>query len=80
MTDCNCCLLGLKPGITGAIKQIGDMDPVLKRRLSDLGVIEGSNIMVKRYCPWGGPVTLECKGQLLGIRQKEASFIEVTVL
>lgn len=79
MTPCQCCLLGLKPGTSCAITQIGNMDPVLKRRLADLGIREGTRVVVKRYCLWGGPVTLECAGQLLGIRQKEAAHIEVAV-
>ncbi|MGG6312500.1 FeoA family protein [Paenibacillus macerans] len=79
MTSCRCCLLGLKPGTECSITQIGNMDPILKRRLADLGILEGTSITVKRYCLWGGPVTLECGGQLLGIRQKEAAHIEVAV-
>ncbi|MFD1178505.1 ferrous iron transport protein A [Paenibacillus puldeungensis] len=79
MELCQCCLIALKPGTKGSITQIGDMDPILKRRLADLGIQEGSSVTVKRYCPGGGPVTLECCGQLLGIRQKEAAYIEVSV-
>lgn len=79
MTPCHSCLLGLKPGVSGSICQFGNIDPILKRRLADLGIEEGSQITVKRYCLWGGPVLLECSGQLLGIRQKEAAKIEVAV-
>ncbi len=75
----SCCLSGLQPGISGAICQFGNIDPILKRRLADLGVTEGSKITVKRCCLWGGPILLECGGQLLGIRQKEAAKIEVSV-
>ncbi|MNI98565.1 FeoA domain protein [compost metagenome] len=52
---------------------------MLKRRLADLGVAEGSSVSIKRRCPLGGPIMLECCGQLLGIRQKEAAQIEVYV-
>ncbi|WP_435921907.1 FeoA family protein [Paenibacillus sp. DYY-L-2] len=79
MSSCPNCLLGLKPGKSAAISRFGNIDPILKRRLSDLGIAEGSRITVKRYCLWGGPVLLECDGQLLGIRQKEAAQIEVAV-
>ncbi|MNE47375.1 FeoA domain protein [compost metagenome] len=52
---------------------------MLKRRLADLGVSEGSYVTIKRRCPLGGPIMLECCGQLLGIRKKEASQIEVEI-
>ncbi|WP_334073807.1 FeoA family protein [Paenibacillus sp. A14] len=71
--------MNLKPGDSGTICQFGNIDPVLKRRLADLGISEGSAIQVKQYCLWGGPVVLECGGQLLGIRKKEAVHIEVAV-
>ncbi|MBA9084998.1 ferrous iron transport protein A [Fontibacillus solani] len=79
MPPCQCCLLGLKPGIAGSIRHFGAIDPMLKRRLADLGVAEGSNVTIKRRCPLGGPIMLECCGQLLGIRKKEAAQIEVDV-
>ncbi|WP_110933631.1 FeoA family protein [Paenibacillus bouchesdurhonensis] len=76
---CSKCLLHLKPGASGCIQHFGNIDPMLKQRLADLGVTEGSYVTVKRYCPWGGPVTLESGGQLLGIRKQQASYIEVVV-
>ncbi|MED4955212.1 FeoA family protein [Paenibacillus sp. FSL R5-0527] len=79
METCRFCLLRLKPGASARVADFGKMDPILKRRLADLGIREGSRITVKRYCLLGGPVTLECGGQLLGIRQKEAANIEVMV-
>ncbi|MNO27182.1 ferrous iron transport protein A [compost metagenome] len=79
MTTCQCCLLGLKPGNAGSIRHFGTIDPMLKRRLADLGVSEGSFVTIKRRCPLGGPIMLECCGQLLGIRKKEASQIEVEI-
>lgn len=79
MSSCPCTLLGLKPGIKGSICHFGDIDPLVKRRLVDLGIAEGSNVIVKRFCPMGGPVLLEYCGQLLGIRKKEAAQIEVLI-
>ncbi|MCJ8013318.1 ferrous iron transport protein A [Paenibacillus sp. KQZ6P-2] len=72
-------LLSLQPGATGSIYAIHDMNPILRRRLYDLGVHEGSVVSMKQRGPFGGPVTLECNGQLLGIRVKEARGIEVSV-
>lgn len=79
MSSCPCCLLALKPGVEGSICHFGNIDPLLKRRLIDLGIGEGSNVIVKQFCPMGGPILLEYCGQLLGIRKKEAAQIEVLV-
>ncbi|WP_376744628.1 FeoA family protein [Paenibacillus typhae] len=55
------------------------MNPILRRRLADLGVSEGVMISLKGKGPFRGPITLECNGQLFAIRRKEASRIEVNV-
>ncbi|AHV96273.1 Ferrous iron transport protein A [Paenibacillus sabinae T27] len=55
------------------------MNPILRRRLADLGVSEGCTVCIKGKGPLLGPVMLECNGQLLAIRRKEASKIVVNV-
>ncbi|WP_019639371.1 FeoA family protein [Paenibacillus fonticola] len=77
-TSCSC-LLKLQPGESGCIRHFGHMDPILKQRLADLGVTEGADITIMRYSFWGGPVTLECGGQLIGIRKHQAAHIEVAI-
>ncbi|MEC0368718.1 FeoA family protein [Paenibacillus chibensis] len=72
-------LIHLQPGTAGSIYAIHKMNPILRRRLYDLGVHEGSIVSMKQRGPFGGPVTLECNGQLVGIRLKEAKEIEVSV-
>lgn len=79
MQTYHACLVRLKPGKTGDISRFNQIDPLLRRRLADLGITEGSSITVKRYCLWGGPVLLESRGQLFSIRKKEAAKIEVAV-
>ncbi|BCG57968.1 FeoA family protein [Paenibacillus sp. URB8-2] len=75
-----CChLLQLQPGSAGAIQEIQGMNPILRRRLADLGVSEGCTVCLKGKGPFLGPVMLECNGQLLAIRRKEASKIVVNV-
>lgn len=72
-------LIDLQPGSSGSIYAIKEMNPILRQRLYDLGVHEGSIVSMKQRGPFGGPITLECNGQLLGIRQKEAREIEVSL-
>jgi ferrous iron transport protein A len=79
MVSSSCSLLHLQPGSMGSIHSIEGMDPVLRRRLADLGVSEGVIISLKGKGPFLGPLTLECNGQLFAIRRKEASKIEVNV-
>lgn len=71
-------LIRLKPGHSAVISKLIHIDPMLRRRLADLGIHEGASITVKRYCLWGGPVLLEYRGQLLSIRRREAARIEVS--
>lgn len=79
MASTSCSLLRLQPGSTGHIYKIEGMNPILRRRLADLGVSEGVSICLKGKGPFLGPITLECNGQLFAIRRKEASMIEVSV-
>ncbi|MBY0012248.1 ferrous iron transport protein A [Paenibacillus typhae] len=79
MASTSCSLLRLQPGSTGSIYRIEGMNPILRRRLADLGVSEGVMISLKGKGPFRGPITLECNGQLFAIRRKEASRIEVNV-
>jgi ferrous iron transport protein A len=74
-----CSLLQLPRGSTGSIHKIEGMNPILRRRLADLGVSEGVLVRLKGKGPFLGPITLECNGQLFAIRRKEASRIEVNV-
>ncbi|MDT3425927.1 ferrous iron transport protein A [Paenibacillus forsythiae] len=79
MIESVCHVLQMQPGSAGAIQGIEGMDPVLRRRLADLGVSEGCTVCLKGKGPFMGPVMLECNGQLLAIRRKEASKIVVNV-
>ncbi|MFC3748371.1 FeoA family protein [Paenibacillus sp. GCM10012306] len=80
MTLHPCTLLQLPSGATGSIHRIEGINPILRRRLADLGVLEGVLIRLKGKGPFLGPITLECNGQLFAIRRKEASRIEVNLL
>lgn len=79
MASTPCSLLRLQLGSSGSIHKIEGMNPILRRRLADLGVSEGALVCIKGKGPFMGPITLECNGQLFAIRRKEASRIEVNV-
>lgn len=68
----------LKPGDKGRIKQIGAIGP-LKRRLMDMGVLSGEEVMLKKVAPLGDPIEIIVKGYSLSLRKKEAEGISVEV-
>lgn len=73
-------LTEIHAGIKVRIKNITQMNELVQRRLLDLGIMEGSIIKIKRILPLGGPIAIEAKGQLIGIRRREAKMIRVESL
>lgn len=67
----------LKAGEKGKIIDVSRVGHLVKRRLLDLGLTEGSVVCVKCIMPFGGPIMIESCGQCIGIRRKEAIQIEV---
>jgi ferrous iron transport protein A len=49
----------------------------LKRRMTDMGIVEGAEVSLKGIMPFGGPIMIEVGGQLITIRRKDAESIEV---
>lgn len=67
----------MKIGEKGRILNISGIDQLVRRRLQDMGVIEGTEICIKCIMPFGGPIMIESCGQCVGIRRKEAIQIAV---
>jgi ferrous iron transport protein A len=59
------------------ITNTNHMNELVQRRLLDLGIMQGTVVMIKRILPLGGPIAIEAKGQLIGIRRREAKMIRV---
>jgi ferrous iron transport protein A len=70
-------LLELTEGKTACIVDLSHLNDSLKQRLLHFGVCEGCPIQVKNRMPFGGPCMVECQGQLIGIRQKDAKMIRI---
>ena len=66
-------------GSVVTVKDISGIQEVVRRRLLDFGVLEGSQIRVARCLPFGGPLMIECDGQCIGLRKCEAPFIQVVM-
>lgn len=58
------------------ISLVGD----IRRRLSDMGLVNGSEVQLKRVAPLGDPIEIRVKGYELSLRKEIASEIEVEPL
>ncbi|RLI41279.1 iron transporter [Candidatus Bathyarchaeota archaeon] len=71
-------LSDLKPGERGVISRItGDRE--LRRRLLDMGLTRGTEIIVVRRAPLGDPVEFLLKGYNLSLRKSECEGVYVLV-
>ncbi len=51
-----------------------------RRRILDLGIVNGTEIEILRVAPMGDPVEFRFRGYSLSFRKEEASLIEVEIL
>ena len=62
----------------GKIVKVGG-GKVIRRRLMDMGVVNGTEVLVQRVAPLGDPVEIKIKGYDLALRLEEAANINVEV-
>ena len=70
-------LSSLRPGMECRLQELrlyGD----IRRRLQDLGLIEGAVICCAYAAPSGSPMAIRCKGTLLGLRKTDCDRILVS--
>ncbi len=68
----------LQPGESGVVEKITALDPKLKLRLLELGVLKGTSVELVRYAPLGDPIEIKIRGYRLSIRKEEANSVLVT--
>lgn len=66
----------LKPGEKGVIKKITG-EGAVKRRLMDMGVTRGAEVLVRKVAPLGDPIEVNIRGYELTFRKTEAGNIMV---
>ena len=69
----------VKEGQTVTISRIGGSG-VLRRRLHEMGIIKGSDVLVEKYAPLKDPLELIVKGYHVSLRVEEAAQITVEVV
>ncbi|WP_143316037.1 ferrous iron transport protein A [Clostridium sp. HBUAS56017] len=68
------CLCDLEIGECATVKMVSG-DEKLAKRLSALGCIEGTKVLLKRMAPLGDPMIINLRGFDLAIRKKDAKNI-----
>ena len=49
----------------------------VKRRIMDMGITKGVEVMVRKVAPLGDPIEINVRGYELSIRKHDAEMIEV---
>lgn len=66
-------------GKRAIVKQI-DVQGTLKRRIMDMGITKGVEVMVKKVAPLGDPIEISVRGYSLSLRKEDAKSILVEML
>lgn len=66
----------LKPGEKTKILKVTGEGPI-KRRLMDMGITRGAEIMIRKVAPLGDPIEVNIRGYELTLRKAEAESIIV---
>ena len=69
----------LKPGQNGKIVSLWGEGAVHKRLL-DMGLVKGAEIIVERVAPLGEPIEVKIKGYNLSLRKEEARNVKIKVV
>lgn len=71
-------LSDLQPGQSGTVRKV-EGDKVVRRRMLDMGLVNGAEVQVKRVAPLGDPIEFEVRGYSLSLRKSEAQAVQVDV-
>ena len=52
----------------------------IKRRIMDMGITKGTELIVRKVAPLGDPIEITVRGYELSLRQADAERIEVELL
>lgn len=72
-------LKDLKPGDQALVCRI-TATGALKRRIMDMGITKGCEVLVRKLAPLGDPVEINLRGYELTLRKQECDAIEVEKL
>ena len=67
-------LTSLKEGQSAAVKRL-DIEGSMRRRLMDIGLIEGSKIVCLHRSPCGNPIAYLIRGAVIALRNEDSDKI-----
>lgn len=73
-------LSDLAIGQKAIVLALHNENPALRRRLLDMGITKGVEIMVKKKAPFGDPVDITLRGYELCIRLSDMKNIDIKVV
>lgn len=68
----------LQKGVRGRVVQVSDAKG-LRHRLSQMGLVPGTEVVVEGVAPFGDPIEVTVKGYHLTLRKNEAEAVLVDV-
>ena len=69
-------LENIRPGYSAKVKKIHG-EGALKSRIMDMGITQGTEIIIRKCAPLGDPLQLEVRGYQLSLRKSDAKNIEI---
>lgn len=73
-------LSDLKLGEKARVISLHNDNLALRRRLLDMGITKGVEVLVKKIAPLGDPVDIELRGYELCLRKSDMQSIDVEVI
>ncbi len=71
-------LKDFRPGEIGMVRNV-KADGKIRRRLFDMGVTPGAEIMLRKVAPLGDPIQISLRGYELTLRKTEAETVIMEV-
>lgn len=69
-------LKDVKVGKTAKVVKLHS-EGTIRRRIMDMGITKGVEVMVRKVAPLGDPIELTVRGYELSLRKADAELIEV---
>lgn len=70
-------LRDVKVGETSTVLKIHGSG-ALKRRIMDMGITKGTEILVRKVAPLGDPIEVTVRGYELSVRKDDADILEMS--
>ena len=71
---------GLKKREKGIVISVNHSNKSLRKRMLDMGITKGVEVIIKKVAPFGDPVCIELRGYELCLRKSDLVDVEVSKL